>query len=82
MCVPASVSRLAGPAITGIGQHRAEATSMRDAIQRLALAYRHYGYRRISAQLRREGFAVNHKRVLRPVREDNLLSCGSGRLCP
>ncbi|MCP1838509.1 transposase InsO family protein [Bradyrhizobium sp. USDA 4538] len=55
---------------------------MRDAIQRLALAYRHYGYRRISAQLRREGFAVNHKRVLRPVREDNLLSCGSGRLCP
>ena len=46
---------------------------MRDAIQRLALAHPHYGYRRIAAQLRREGFAVNHKRVLRLMREDNLL---------
>ncbi|MCA1378649.1 IS3 family transposase [Bradyrhizobium sp. IC4061] len=46
---------------------------MRDAIQRLALTHRHYGYRRISAQLRREGFAVNGKRVLRLMREDNLL---------
>jgi transposase InsO family protein len=42
-------------------------------VQRLALAYRHYGYRRIAAQLRREGWAVNHKRVLRLMREDNLL---------
>ena len=46
---------------------------MRDAIQRLALDNKHYGYRRISAQLRREGWPVNHKRVLRIMREDNLL---------
>lgn len=46
---------------------------MRDAIQRVALAHRRYGYRRIAAQLRREGFVVNHKRVLRLMREDNLL---------
>ena len=46
---------------------------MRDAVQRLALEHRHYGYRRIAAQLRREGLAVNHKRVLRLMREDNLL---------
>ena len=46
---------------------------MRDAIQRLALAFRHYGYRRIAAHIRREGWAVNHKRVLRLMREDNLL---------
>ena len=39
----------------------------------LALAHRHYGYRRIAAQLRREGFAVNHKRVLRLMQQDNLL---------
>jgi transposase InsO family protein len=52
---------------------RAEETGVRDAIQRLALAHRHYGYRRIAAKLRREGFVVNHKRVLRLMREDNLL---------
>jgi putative transposase len=46
---------------------------VRDAIQRLALAHPHYGYRRIAAPLHREGLAVNHKRVLRLMREDNLL---------
>ena len=39
----------------------------------LALAHRHYGYRRLGPLLRREGWAVNHKRVLRLMREDNLL---------
>jgi putative transposase len=51
---------------------RADA-DLRDAIQRLSLAHRHYGYRRITAQLRREGRIVNAKRVLRLMREDNLL---------
>jgi putative transposase len=52
---------------------RVEETSVRDAIQRVALANRRYGYRRIAAQLRRDGFVVNHKRVLRLMRRDNLL---------
>jgi len=52
---------------------RADA-DLRDAIQRLSLAHRHYGYRRITAQLRREGQIANAKRVLRLMREDNLLS--------
>src|SRR5438067_1137505 len=52
---------------------RQEQTAIRDHIQRVALANRRYGYRRISAQLRREGVVVNHKRVLRLMREDNLL---------
>jgi len=52
---------------------RADA-DLRDAIQRLSLAHRHYGYRRITAQLRREGRIANAKRVLRLMREDNLLS--------
>jgi putative transposase len=51
---------------------RADA-DMRDHIQRISLAHRHYGYRRIAAQLRREGHIVNAKRVLRLMREDNLL---------
>ncbi|HWF01491.1 MAG TPA: IS3 family transposase [Caulobacteraceae bacterium] len=50
-----------------------EEMALRDAIQRLALAHRHYGYRRIGALLRREGRAVNAKRVLRIMRDDNLL---------
>jgi len=48
-------------------------TALRDAIQRLALAHRWYGYRRITALLEREGWVVNHKRVARLMREDNLL---------
>jgi putative transposase len=48
--------------------------ALRDAIQRLALKDRHCGYRRIGAWLKREGWVVNHKRVLRLMREDNLLS--------
>jgi transposase InsO family protein len=52
---------------------RQEETGLRDAIQRLALKHRHYGYRRIGALLRREGWQANHKRVLRLMREDNLL---------
>src|SRR4029079_100405 len=42
-------------------------------IQRLALKHRHYGYRRIGALLRREGWQAHHKRVLRVMRVDNLL---------
>ena len=48
-------------------------TELRDAMQKLSLKHRHYGYRRITAQLRRDGLSVNAKRVLRLMREDNLL---------
>ena len=48
-------------------------TELRDVIQKLAIKHRHYGYRRIAAQLRREGMPVNAKRVLRLMHEDNLL---------
>ena len=47
---------------------------LRDAIQRVALEHRCYGYRRVTAELRAQGIIVNHKRVLRVMREDNLLS--------
>jgi len=49
-------------------------TELRDRIQRVALENRCYGYRRVAAELRRQGIVVNHKRVLRVLREDNLLS--------
>jgi putative transposase len=46
---------------------------LRDAIQQVALEFPAYGYRRITRELTRRGFAVNHKRVLRLMRQDNLL---------
>ena len=42
-------------------------------LQRLAVAHRHYGYRRLTVLVRRDGWAANHKRVLRLMRTDNLL---------
>lgn len=46
---------------------------LRDQILIVALEWPSYGYRRITAELRRRGVAVNHKHVLRLMREDNLL---------
>ena len=46
---------------------------LRDAIQRIALQWPSYGRRRITAELRRQGWAVNLKRVYRVMAEDNLL---------
>lgn len=46
---------------------------LRSQIQTIALEMRAYGYRPITAELHRRGVEVNHKRVLRLLREDNLL---------
>ena len=46
---------------------------LRSQIQAIALEMRAYGYRPITAELQRRGLKVNHKRVLRLLREDNLL---------
>ncbi len=52
-----------------------EETEVRSTIQQIALEHRRrYGYRRICAELRRRGMQVNHKRVLRMMRKDNLLA--------
>jgi putative transposase len=47
---------------------------LRSALQGLALAHRHYGYRRITVLLRRQGLMVGAKKVRRLMREDNLLA--------
>jgi putative transposase len=46
---------------------------LRDEMQKVALEWPAYGYRRITFELQQRGFEVNHKRVLRMLREDNLL---------
>jgi transposase InsO family protein len=73
MCALAQVNRTGYYRQWAASAPREEETALRDAVQRLALANRRYGYRRIAAQLRRDGFVVNHKRVLGLMRRDNLL---------
>jgi putative transposase len=46
---------------------------LRSQIQEIALRWPAYGYRRVHAELVRQGWKVNHKRVLRLMRADNLL---------
>ena len=46
---------------------------LRSQIQNIALRWPAYGYRRVQAELERKGWRVNHKRVLRLMRVDNLL---------
>lgn len=47
--------------------------TLRNQIQQIALHWPAYGYRRVHAQLVRQGWTINHKRVLRLMRSDNLL---------
>ena len=82
LCLLAGVSR------AGYYRHfeasapaRADA-DLRDAIQRISLTNRYYGYRRITAELRREGHVVNTKRVRRLMNLDNLLCLRSRPFVP
>ena len=50
-----------------------ENMALRNQIQEIALEFPRYGYRRITAELQYRGYAVNHKHVLRLMRQDNLL---------
>jgi transposase InsO family protein len=76
MCELARVSR------AGYYRHLEEAApdeaeiGARAAVQEVALAHRRrYGYRRVARDLKEHrGMAINHKRVLRIMREDNLLA--------
>jgi len=45
---------------------------LRSQIQQIALRWPAYGYRRVHAELLRQGRTVNHKRILRWMRADNL----------
>jgi putative transposase len=52
----------------------AERIALRDAIERIVLDFPGYGYRRVTHALRRAGWGpLNHKRVLRVMREESLL---------
>jgi putative transposase len=74
MCQLASVSRRSFYRSLKEWQPTEEEMEVRSVIQTVALEHRRrYGYRRITAELHRRGMQVNHKRVARIMREDNLL---------
>lgn len=60
-CLPATVLSLE------------EDTTLRDAVERLCLDFPGYGYRRVTAQLHRDGWTINHKKVLAVMRQESLL---------
>jgi len=47
--------------------------NLRDKIEAICLEYTRYGYRRVTHELRYRGSHVNHKKVLRIMRESDLL---------
>jgi putative transposase len=47
--------------------------ALRAAIEDIVLAFPGYGYRRVTKHLQREGWTVNHKRVVRVMRAESLL---------
>jgi len=52
---------------------QAEEVALRDAIEKIILDFAGYGYRRVTHALQRDGWKVNHKHVLRIMREESLL---------
>ena len=44
-----------------------------DRIEAICLEFPRYGYRRVTKQLQREGWEINHKKVLRLMKESDLL---------
>src|SRR5438132_8396883 len=73
LCRAAEVSRAGYYRFIKPEAEPAAEMELRDAIQKLAVEMPAYGYRRITMALRRGGWVVNHKRVLRLMRADNLL---------
>lgn len=57
----------------GGGEKLKGEADLRDRIESICLEFPRYGYRRVTHQLQREGWWVNHKKVLRLMRESDLL---------
>jgi len=55
--------------------------SIKDEIQKIVVSFTGYGYRRVTKELHRRGYLINSKRVLRLMKEDNLL-CVKKRFTP
>jgi len=75
MCQLAQVSRAGFYRFLQAAAPEEKQLAERAAVQQVALAHRRrYGYRRVTKTINRGGLKINHKRVLRYMREDNLLA--------
>lgn len=72
-CVALEISRSGYYALKNAEPCRGREPGLRSAIQEIALEFPGYGYRRVTHTLRRQQMAVNHKKVLRIMREEHLL---------
>ncbi len=61
--------------------HSREDTDVTDRIEAICLEFPGYGYRRVTRQLQHEGQRINHKKVLRLMREGDLLCRTRTRGC-
>ena len=73
LCQVAGVSRAGYYRFQQRVQESEADMDLRSEIQKIALEWPSYGYRRVHRELIRRGSVVNHKRVLRLMRIDNLL---------
>jgi transposase InsO family protein len=73
MCALAKVSRAGFYRFPSACSGGDAEMKLRDAMQRIALEFPSYGWPRMTEELKRRGWTVNHKRVYRLMREDNLL---------
>jgi len=73
MCTLAGVSRAGLYRFSPLPPGPDPDMELHDALQRIALEFPSYGWPRVTVELQRRGWTVNHKRVYRLMREDNLL---------
>jgi putative transposase len=83
LCYLAGVSRPGFYRYLRRGWEEEAEVALRSAIQDVVIEHRWlYGYRRATKELRARGWIVNHKRVARIMREDNLLAVRQDWLQP
>ncbi len=58
-----------------------EENGLKKAIEKVIVEFPTYGYRRATEQLKREGYSVNHKRILRLMKEMGLVKKLKRRKC-
>jgi transposase InsO family protein len=72
-CAVLSFSRATYYRLRAQHARKEEDTALCRHLPRLAVAWPAYGYRRLTHALHRQGLSVNHKRVLRLMREEHLV---------
>lgn len=82
LCQLLEVSRSWFYARQGQPEANSAEVALRAAIEQIVLEFPGYGYRRVTKQLQRDGWIVNHKRVLRIMREEALLCQLQRRFVP